>query len=167
MDTYEKNTAMHMLPYGVHVLTAQARADEAAGAVVSWVTQASFSPPLLVVALRVGSRIHNVVRQARAFTINILDRQHTSLARSFFETVFEKGDSLAGESFHCGDTGAPILDSAAGWIECRLDLSLEKGDHSIFVAEVADAGIAEGLAEKPGQVGLLLRDFGEGFTYGD
>ncbi len=33
MDTYEKNTAMRMLPYGVHILTAQAEEDQAIGAV--------------------------------------------------------------------------------------------------------------------------------------
>lgn len=174
MDTYEKNTAMHLLPYGVHVLTAPAETDEtddddmqAVGAVVSWVTQASFSPPLLVVALRVGSRIHAVVRQSRCFALNILDRNHVSVTRSFFDTVYEKGGTLAGQSFRIGQTGAPILDCAAGYIECSLDLCLDKGDHSIFVAEVVDAGIAATLPGPPNEVSLMLRDFGSSFAYGD
>ena len=160
MDTPEKNRAMQMLQYGVYVLSAQAEEDQAAAAVVSWVTQASFSPPLLVAALRVGSRIHTVVQQAQAYTINILDRQHTSVARTFFDTVWEKGGTLAGERFHSGATGAPILDCAAGYIECKLDLCLEKGDHSIFVGQVVDAGIHGSIEGRPDEVSLQLRDFG-------
>lgn len=166
MDTYAKNTAMRMLPYGVHVVTAQAEEDHAMGAVISWITQASFSPPLLVVALRVGSQIHGVVRQSRAFTVNILDKSHTNLARTFFQTVWEKGGSLAGESFREGQTGAPILDCAAGFIECQLDLCLEKGDHSIFVGEVVDAGLAREITGRPDDIGLVLGDFGGDVFYG-
>ncbi|MBT4612135.1 MAG: flavin reductase, partial [Gemmatimonadetes bacterium] len=62
MDTLEKNRAIQMLQSGVYVLTAQAEEDKAVATVVSWVTQASFSPPLVVVALRVGSRIHGIVQ---------------------------------------------------------------------------------------------------------
>ncbi len=160
MDTPEKNKAMQMLQYGVYVLTAEAEQDQAAAAVVSWVTQASFAPPLLVAALRVGSRIHGVVQEAQAYTINILDRQHTSVARTFFDTVWEKGGTLAGQRFRTGATGAPILECATGYIECRLDLCLAKGDHSIFVGEVADAGVTGPIVGRPDEVGLLMRDFG-------
>ena len=166
MDTYQKNTAMRMLPYGVHVLTVQAEEDRAMGAVVSWVTQASFSPPLLVVALRVGSSIHDVVKEARAFVLNILDKQHASVARTFFETVHEKGGTLAGQDLRCGQTRTPILECAAGWIECRLDLSLEKGDHSIFVAEVVDAGLTVKIEGRPDDCSLVLGDFGGDVFYG-
>jgi len=166
MDTYAKNTAMRMIPYGVHVLTTQSEEDQAMGAVVSWVSQASFSPPLIVVAIRVGSVMHNIVRESRAFTVNILDKKHDGLARTFFQTVWEKGGTLAGESFRIGETGAPILDCSTGFIECKLDLCLEKGDHSIFIAEVIDAGLSQQIDGRPDEVGLLLSDIGGDVYYG-
>ncbi len=166
MDTYEKNTAMRMLPYGVHILTAQAEEDQAIGAVVSWVTQASFSPPVVITALRVGSRIHRVVQDSRAFAVNIIDQQHSSVARTFFDTVWEKGGTLAGQRFRNGPTGTPVLECAAGYIECRLDLCLEKGDHSIFIGEVADAGLSGRIDGRPDRVGLVLSDFGDDVFYG-
>ncbi len=166
MDTYAKNTAMRMIPYGVHVLTAQNEEDHAMGAVVSWVSQASFSPPLIVAAIRVGSVMHNIVRESRAFTVNILGKQHDGLVRTFFQTVWEKGGSLAGESFRNGESGAPVLDCAVGFIECQLDLCLEKGDHSIFVAEVIDAGLSQQIEGRPDEVGLLLSDIGGDVYYG-
>ncbi|MBT4101094.1 MAG: flavin reductase [Gemmatimonadetes bacterium] len=160
MDTLEKNRAIQMLQSGVYVLTAQAEEDKAVATVVSWVTQASFSPPLVVVALRVGSRIHGIVQQACAFTINILDRQHTGVARSFFEPVWEKSGTLAGQRFDNGSSGAPVLECATGYLECSLDLCLEKGDHSIFVGQVVDAGIHGSIEGRPDEVSLQLRDFG-------
>jgi flavin reductase (DIM6/NTAB) family NADH-FMN oxidoreductase RutF len=166
MDTHVKNTAMRMLPYGVHVVTSQAEEDRAMGAVISWVTQASFTPPLVVTALRVGSVVHEVVRASRSFTLNILDKAHADLARTFFQTVWEKGGTLAGEPFREGETGAPILDCAAGYIECDLDLCLEKGDHSIFVAQVVDAGLGDDIKGRPDEVGLILGDFGGDMFYG-
>lgn len=166
MDTYARNTAMRMLPYGVHVLTAQSQEDHAMGAAVSWVMQASFSPPLVVTALRVGSAIHGVVRESRAFALNILDKQHAGVARTFFQTAREKGGTLAGQPFRTGVTGSPILDCAAGYIECDLDLSLEKGDHSIFVAQVADAGLKGEIKGRPDAVTLVLGDFGGDVFYG-
>lgn len=166
MDTYAKNTAMRMLPYGVHVLTTQPEEDRAVGAVVSWVTQASFSPPLVVAALRVGSPIHESVKAARAFALNILGKSHAGVARTFFQTVWEKGGTLGGRAFRNGQTGSPILDCAAGYIECRIDLSLEKGDHSIFVAEVVDAGLSGEIQGRPDAVTLVLGDFGGDVFYG-
>ena len=35
-----------------------------------------------------------------------------------------------------GETGAPLLEGALGWIECRLDRELETGDHTFFVGAV-------------------------------
>jgi flavin reductase (DIM6/NTAB) family NADH-FMN oxidoreductase RutF len=35
-----------------------------------------------------------------------------------------------------GELGAPLLEGAVGWIECRLGPELEAGDHTFFVGEV-------------------------------
>jgi flavin reductase (DIM6/NTAB) family NADH-FMN oxidoreductase RutF len=35
--------------------------------------------------------------------------------------------------------GAPLLDGALGWIECRLAAELATGDHTFFVGEVRSA----------------------------
>lgn len=166
MDSYARNTVLRMLPYGVHVLTTQSQEDAAVGAVVSWVTQASFSPPLLVTALRVGSTLHQEVKAARTFALNILGKQQASVARTFFHTVREKGGQLAGQSFRTGTTGAPLLDCAAGYVECEVDLSLEKGDHSIFVSQVVDAGLKGQVKGRPDDVSLVMRDLGGDVFYG-
>ena len=51
-----------------------------------------------------------------------------------------------------GETGAPLLADATGWLECRLRGEHDAGDHTFFVADV--------LAAVPGRVpsGLVYVD---------
>ena len=62
MDANAKKTALRMIPYGLYVLTAEARDGRVAAATVNWVTQASFEPPLVVVGVKVGSSPHTLSR---------------------------------------------------------------------------------------------------------
>jgi len=55
MDDAAKKTALRMIPYGIYVMTAEADGAVAA-ATVNWVTQTSFSPPLVAVGAAVERR---------------------------------------------------------------------------------------------------------------
>jgi flavin reductase (DIM6/NTAB) family NADH-FMN oxidoreductase RutF len=48
--------------------------------------------------------------------------------------------TLNGFGFHDGRSGAPVLDAAAAWIDCRVRHSLDLGEHTLFVGEIVDAG---------------------------
>ena len=62
--------------------------------------------------------------------------------------------------------GAPILENAPAFVECSLVDSIEKGDHSIFVGEVRDAGVKSQPAGRPDDVTLTLKDLGDKVFYG-
>ena len=68
MDKNVKKSVLRMIPYGLYVLTAQS-GEKISAATVTWVTQASFEPPLLQVGVRVDSFIHQVVQEAGAFSV--------------------------------------------------------------------------------------------------
>ena len=38
-------------------------------------------------------------------------------------------------------TGSPLLDTALGWVECKIVSSMPAGDHVLFVAEVVEVGL--------------------------
>jgi flavin reductase (DIM6/NTAB) family NADH-FMN oxidoreductase RutF len=38
-----------------------------------------------------------------------------------------------------GELGAPLIDGALGWLECRLSSEVEAGDHTFFVGTVESA----------------------------
>jgi flavin reductase (DIM6/NTAB) family NADH-FMN oxidoreductase RutF len=166
MDADQKRTALRMIPYVLYVLTAQDRSGARTAATVNWVTQASFAPPLVVVGVKNDSGIHGLIKEARAFALNVLGKGQQALAFTFFKPAVREGDRISGEPFHAGSTRAPILDHAPGFIECRLVESVERGDHSIFVGEVVDCGMTKAPEGRADDTTLWLKDLGPSIFYG-
>jgi flavin reductase (DIM6/NTAB) family NADH-FMN oxidoreductase RutF len=166
MDENAKKIALRMIPYGLYVLTAEAKDGRVGAATVNWVTQASFVPPLVAVAVKADSSIHGIILESRAFCLNILGKGQQSLATAFFRPAEREGDRIGGEPFRAGRTGAPILASGAAFLECSLVDSIERGDHSIFAGEVLDAGVVGEIEGRPDEVVLELKDLGEKTFYG-
>jgi flavin reductase (DIM6/NTAB) family NADH-FMN oxidoreductase RutF len=166
MDTNVKKTALRMIPYGLYVLTSESEAGAIAAATVTWVTQASFEPPLVVVAVKADSYIHGVIKEAKAFALNVLGKGQQSVAYNFFKSAAREGQEIGGEAFHAGKTGSPILESTPAFIECKLTDSVEIGDHSVFVGEVVDVGVAQEPEGRPDEATLWLKDLGDTIFYG-
>lgn len=165
MDQNVKKTALRMIPYGLYVLTGEA-GGEVAAATVNWVTQTAFQPPLVVVGVKADSGAHGVIKQAGHFALNVLGKGQQGIAGAFFKPTAREGGQINGQPFHAGSTGAPILDAVPAWLECRLVETVEKGDHSVFVGEVVDAGLATEIEGRPDDATLTLKDMGEKVFYG-
>jgi len=166
MDANAKKTALRMIPYGLYVLTAKGKDGAVTAATVNWVTQASFAPPLVVVGVKADSHPHPVIKEAKAFALNVLGKDQGPTAFTFFKPATVEGQKISGEPFHTGSTGAPILDRAPAFVECRLVESIERGDHSIFVGEVVEAGVGKAPAGRPDDATLWLKDLGPNIFYG-
>jgi flavin reductase (DIM6/NTAB) family NADH-FMN oxidoreductase RutF len=166
MDPDIKKTTLRMIPYGLYVLTSESSDGTVAASTVNWVTQASFEPPLVVVGVKADSGAHAVIKQSGSFALNVLGKAQQSLAFAFFKPAEREGNTIAGEAFSSGKSGAPILGSAAAFLDCSLTDTVERGDHSIFVGEVIDVGVNETISGRPDDVTLALRDLGEKTFYG-
>jgi flavin reductase (DIM6/NTAB) family NADH-FMN oxidoreductase RutF len=166
MDPNAKKTALRMIPYGLFVLTGQAKDGRVAAATVNWVTQASFAPPLVVVGVKVDSNAHAIIKEAKAFALNVLGKEHKDVAYTFFKPLERAGDTIGGQKFRAGSLGAPIFENVPGFIECALIDTVEKGDHSVFIGEVKDAGVNVEPSGRPDDITLLLRDLGDKIFYG-
>lgn len=166
MDPTARKAALRMIPYGLYVLTAEGPDGRVAAATVNWVTQASFEPPLVAVGVKSDSSAHATIKESGVFALNVLGKGQQSQAFAFFKAVEREGDSIAGEPFASGAAGAPILQNAAGFVECRLLDSVERGDHSLFVGEVVDAGFSGDADARPDAQTLVLEDLGEKTFYG-
>ncbi len=166
MDENAKKLALRMIPYGLYVLTAEAKDGRVGAATVNWVTQASFVPPLVAVAVKADSSIHAIIVESRAFCLNILGKGQQALATAFFRPAEREGDRIGGEPFRTGKTGVPILASGAAFLECSVVDSIERGDHSIFAGEVLEAGVVGEIEGRPDEVVLELKDLGEKTFYG-
>ena len=143
MDEAAKKTALRMIPYGMFVLTGHAReGDEVSAGTVNWVTQSSFAPPLVVVGVKGDSRIHQHIKDTGVFAVNVIGKEQRDLAFNFFKPSEREGNSIGGEAFEAGpETKCPLLLTSPAWWECRVVGEVAKGDHTVFVGEVLEAGV--------------------------
>ena len=166
MNTDSKKTVLRMIPYGIYVLTADDAKGNVAAATVNWVTQTAFAPPLVIVGVKADSGTYKTVKAAQAFALNMLGKEHKSLAFTFFRPVDLTDGKLSGQAFRKGETGAPILIDAPGAIECRVTAIVEQGDHHIVVGEVVEAHLNRPLTGRPDTAILEMKDLGENVFYG-
>jgi flavin reductase (DIM6/NTAB) family NADH-FMN oxidoreductase RutF len=166
MDESARKTALRMIPYGLYVLTAEGKDGQLEARTVSWVTQASFAPPLVAVAVRADSSMHAAIKESRAFCLNILGKGQESLATAFSTPAETQAERVEGHAFRTGKSGAPVLTSAAAFLECALVGSIERGDHSVFAGEVLEAGVVGRVEGRPDEVALWVQDLGDDVFYG-
>jgi flavin reductase (DIM6/NTAB) family NADH-FMN oxidoreductase RutF len=166
MDQDAKKTALRMIPYGLYVLTAENEEGQVAAAGISWVTQTSFNPTLIVLGVKQDSLIHQLIKETDTFALNVLAKGQGELAFAFFKPTVREGQTINGQPFHSGESGAPILENVPAFIECELRESVEIGDHSVFVGEVVNAGLNRTIKGRPDDTTLWVKDLGENIFYG-
>jgi flavin reductase (DIM6/NTAB) family NADH-FMN oxidoreductase RutF len=159
VDPQQKKVALRAINYGLYVLTA-VDGEEYAAAGVNWLSQASFDPPLIMVAVKSDSDTHSVIQRSGAFAVGVLGDDQLDVGKAFFRTTSVDGDTLNGYRFErAPETGAPLLVDLPYWFEARLTDTVPRGDHTVFVGEVVGAGVRDESATP-----LLLR--ATGMNYG-
>ena len=157
MDPAAKKKALRLLSYGLCVATSRDDTGPAAGA-INWISQSSFTPPLVMVAIKADSGLHRAVSASRIFAVHIVGKSQKELATAFFRGAELVGNMLNGYAVETGQTGAPLLLAPPAWFECRVVNEVRGGDHTIFVGEVVNAGV------RSEEEALTLRE--TGFAYG-
>ncbi len=141
MDNALKKTVLRLFTYGLYTATAQHGADISL-MTVNWLTQCSFEPPLLVLAVEGDSHSRQVIESSGAFAINLYETGQRELAGSLGRTFNKHPEKIASVLWKPGPlTGSPLLDTALAWAECKIVSSLPAGDHILFVAEIIEVGL--------------------------
>jgi flavin reductase (DIM6/NTAB) family NADH-FMN oxidoreductase RutF len=157
MDPAVKKKALRMITYGLFVATARDDSGPAAGA-INWISQSSFTPPLIMMAIKADSALHRAIETSRRFIVHVVGKDQKELATAFFRGAELSGDKLNGYRVETSASGIPLLVDPPAWFECRVTNDVRGGDHTTFVAEVIDAGVRSDAEP------LTLRD--TGFFYG-
>jgi flavin reductase (DIM6/NTAB) family NADH-FMN oxidoreductase RutF len=155
-----------MIPYGIYVLTADDGKGNVSAATVNWVTQTAFNPPLVVVGVKTDSHAYPLIKDTKAFTLNMLGKEHKGLAFTFFKPAQLEGGKLSGQAIHKGANGAPILDAALAAVECKVTSIVEQGDHHIVIGEVTEAHVPNPISGRLDSAILEMRDLGDNVYYG-
>ncbi len=166
MDADAKKTALRMIPYGLYVLTTENDSGDVAAATVNWVTQASFEPPLVAVGVKADSGAHSLLQETGYFALNVLGKGQGDAAFAFFKPASKDGDTISGQPYRKGANGSPILTELPAFLECKVAEVVQKGDHSVVIGEVVDAGVARAPEGRADDVTLWLKDLGDKMYYG-
>ncbi|MFN5465192.1 MAG: flavin reductase [Cyanobacteriota bacterium] len=143
--------ALGRLSGGLYVVTARQGEGEAArsGAMVaSWVSQASFEPPGLTVAVAKDRAIEALLQMDDRFVLNILrEDNHQQLLRHFLKRFPPGADRFAGVATLDGvAAGGPVLGDALAYLGCRVAQRMEGPDHWIIYAVVEEGNVADASA---------------------
>ena len=140
MDAKAKQKNLRLLTNGIYVLTSR-DGDRYGAATVTWVSQVSFKPPLLMAALRKDGSVLNCLASSGFSVLHIVGSEQQEIAQKFFSATKESAGFLNGEPFCEGKTSAPVLKNLKAYLECKLvKISEDYGDHAIAILEVVEAG---------------------------
>ncbi|UCD37641.1 MAG: flavin reductase [Fidelibacterota bacterium] len=143
MDDKIKKQVLRRLDYGLYIATA-ASGQHTVATTVTWVSQVSFEPPLIMVAMRNEGHTLEVCRKAGAFALHVIGEHQKDMAAAFFKAPVVEGNTLSGYVFEPGDiTRAPILEDPPAWIEAMVEDSFPVGDHTIIIGRVVGAGLRD------------------------
>jgi flavin reductase (DIM6/NTAB) family NADH-FMN oxidoreductase RutF len=111
------------------------------GFIASWITQASFVPPLVMIAVNPLHYTYELIVGSNAFAVNVLRTDQAELVDLFGKNSSGKVDKFARAPWKIGRTGSPILKDCLAFIDCTVLWCREAGDHVIIVGSIADADL--------------------------
>jgi len=139
MDLRKKQKALRMISNGMYVVTARS-GSKVGAATITWLSQASFKPPLVMAAIRPESNVFECLAGSREAAIHILGTGQQEIARRFLPATKARDGLINGEPYVSGSTSAPILRNVPSYVECRVrHIFNTGGDHSLVVMEVIAA----------------------------
>jgi flavin reductase (DIM6/NTAB) family NADH-FMN oxidoreductase RutF len=144
MDTTAASTLFAWLDREIWLVTAQAGARRG-GLIATFVSQASIVPDLPRMLLGVAKPHHTweLIEASGAFALHLLGEEQLDLVWRFGLESGHEVDKLADLDCQTGITGSPLLESAVGWLDCRVETKLDTGDRTIYLAEVMQGQVRQ------------------------
>ena len=135
VDAAAFRAAMRNFTTGVTVVTT-AGEGHPSGMTANAFATVSLVPALVLVCLSATSSTLREIARHGLFAVNVLSAGQEALSRRFASPGRERGQAAFADIPHrTAVTGAPIIDGAACWLDCRVtDLHLA-GDHVIAIGE--------------------------------
>ncbi len=128
--------AMGRLSGGLYIITA-AKGDMRSAMLASWVSQASFDPPGLTIAVAKDRAIESLMQVGDRFVLNVLEEgKYQGLMKHFLKRFKPGADRFAGVKTQTASNGSPILTEALAYLECEVESRMECSDHWIVYSKV-------------------------------
>ena len=143
-EDYDKlrRRVMWTMPSGLYVIGSR-DGDRHNAMTANLVTQVSFEPKWVGVAVEVEALTHELIEAGGAFVVNLVDREDRAIVRKFSKPVEVDPEAMTLNGFPFHDapvSGAPVLDQAVAYLDCAVGEKVQGRSHTFFVGEVVDAG---------------------------
>ncbi len=117
------------------------------GMTAAWVTQVSFKPPMVGVAIAETRYTYELIRKSGFFCVNALPKDSIEIAKRFGLKSGRKTDKFQGVEYISAIKGSPVVKEAFAYAECSLSGVCKTGDHDFMFGVVEDIGILKKDAE--------------------
>jgi len=134
----EFRRAMGRFATGVTVITTRL-GEDLHGMTANAVTSLSLNPTLVLVCVDKTADTHDILSKAGVFAVNILNKDQAAISDRFAKKEFDGAHGLDKLPHTFAATGAPIIDGALAYLDCRTVTEHHGGDHTIFIGEVVEA----------------------------
>lgn len=142
MSEEEFRAALARLAAGVVLVTTHDDEDGPAGAPAGMTATAflsvSLDPPLVLVSVRTGSRMDDLLERQPLWAASLLSEEQRTVAARFAmkgrlsdRLLFQDVPHVLGDA-----TGAPLVKGALATVECRTEQRVPAGDHTLVIARV-------------------------------
>jgi flavorubredoxin/flavin reductase (DIM6/NTAB) family NADH-FMN oxidoreductase RutF len=131
--------ALGRISGGLYIITAK-KGDVASAMLASWVTQASFEPLGITIAVAKDRAIEALMQVGDTFVLNILEEnKYQNLMKHFLKRFPPGADRFEGVKTQQAQNNSPILSEALAYLECEVVSRMDCSDHWIVYSKV-DAG---------------------------
>jgi flavorubredoxin/flavin reductase (DIM6/NTAB) family NADH-FMN oxidoreductase RutF len=122
-----------------------AKQGEVTGAMLAdWVSQATFTPPGLTIAVAKERAIESLLHTGDHFVLNILaEGKHLGLMKHFLKPFGPGEDRFAGVATQEAENGCPILGDSLAYLECTVENRMECGDHWVVYGVVKNGKVLQ------------------------
>lgn len=135
--------ALGRISGGLYIITAK-KGDFSSAMLASWVTQASFEPLGLTIAVSNDRAIDSLMQVGDQFVLNVLEEgNYQTLMRHFLKRFAPGADRFEGVKTQAAANGSPILQDALAYIECEVVSRMACHDHHVVYATVETGRVAK------------------------
>ncbi|WP_026736589.1 diflavin flavoprotein [Fischerella sp. PCC 9605] len=128
--------ALGRISGGLYIITAK-KGDVKSAMLASWVSQASFKPLGVSIAVAKDRAIESLMQVGDKFVLNVLEEaNYQGLMKHFLKRFAPGADRFEGVKTQPAENGAPILTDALAYLECEVTSRMDGGDHWIVYSTV-------------------------------
>ncbi len=140
---HDLDKALGRLSGGLYIVTAQ-KGDSRSAMLASWVSQASFKPLGLTIAVAKDRAIESLMRVGDSFVLNVLEENnYQPLMKHFLKRFGPGNDRFEGIDIQPAQNGSPILNDALAYLECEVKTRMDCSDHWLVYATVSIGRLAK------------------------